>query len=282
MRRSDNDWIVPRTRGISSVSATNYALGMNCDGGSHSVLVFFRAVELWKLQLVGFLTLVVQLLTSTPAQSAICSSLAALHLAKTTIASGEIVAAGAFQLPPGGLRADSSFFTAFETLGAFCRVRGVITPAIDSRIEFEVWMPVSGWNGNYIGAGNGGFSGSINYYRLGEAVHAGYVASATDIGHKDSESRWWDGHPEKVIDFDYRGIHETALRTKAVIEAFYGRLQAHAYFISCSNGGRQGLVEAQKYPADYDGVLAGAPAYSFGAILGGHGAFSLNWSAPDF
>jgi hypothetical protein len=102
------------------------------------------------------------------------------------------------------------------------------------------------------------------------------------VGHKDAEPRWWAGHPERVRDFDYRAIHETAVQTRALTKAFYGRPVAHAYFVSCSNGGRQGLVEAQRFPADYDGILAGAPAYDFGADLDGSGRVpALNWRAPD-
>lgn len=212
---------------------------------------------------VGVLTLLVL----SPAASAACPDLAALKLANTTIVSAQIVAAGAFVLPPESPRADSSFFTAFDTLAAFCRVHGVIQPVADSHIEFEVWLPMSHWNGRYVGAGNGGYSGSINYYRLGETVRDGSVGSSTDAGHKTADVRWWAGHPERVIDFDHRAIHETAVNTKAIIQAFYGRKPSHSYFMSCSNGGRQGIVEALRYPADYDGILAGAPAYSFGAEL---------------
>ena len=221
-------------------------------------------------------------LASAPAQSATCLDLAALKLPKTTITFARTVNAGAFVRPPDSPRADSSFFTAFETLAAFCRVQGIIRPAADSRIEFEVWLPISAWSGRYIGAGNGGFSGSINYYRLAEAIRDGSVGSATDVGHKDDELRWWVGHPEKVIDFEYRAIHETSRQAKAIIKAFYGTPQLHAYFISCSNGGRQGIVEAQQYPADYDGILAGAPAYAFGANLGrARRPRSLHRRAPD-
>ena len=209
------------------------------------------------------------LLAPPRAASATCADLAALKLANTTI-TVQSVGAGAFVLPPGSPRADSSFFTAFDTLPAFCRVQGVITPVPDSHIEFEVWLPIHQWNGRYIGAGNGGTSGSINDYRLAEAVRDGAAGSATDIGHKNGDLRWWDGHPERVVDWDHRAIHETAVKTKAIIKAFYGRPQSHAYFMSCSNGGRQGIVEALRYPADYDGILAGAPAYAFGAELSPH------------
>jgi len=218
------------------------------------------------------------LLTSPWTASAACVDLAALKLTNTAI-TVQSVAAGAFVLPKERPRADSSFFTAFDTLAPFCRVQGVITPVPDSHIEFEVWLPMLQWNGRYVGAGNGGYSGSINYYRLGEAVRDGAVGSATDTGHKDGDVRWWDGHLERVVDWDHRAIHETAMKTKAIIQAFYGRAQSHAYFMSCSNGGRQGIVEALRYPADYDGILAGAPAYAFGAELSPHPQSAAQ--APD-
>jgi feruloyl esterase len=149
--------------------------------------------------------------------SATCADLAALKLANTTIAV-QSVGAGAFVLPPDSPRADSSFFTAFGTLAAFCRVQGVIKPVSDSHIAFEVWLPMR-WNGRYIGAGNGGYSGSINYYRLAEAVRDGAAGSATDAGHQNGDVRWWDGHPERVVDWDHRAIHETAVTTKAIVKS---------------------------------------------------------------
>ncbi len=119
-------------------------------------------------------------------------------------------------------------------------------------------------------AGNGAFGGTINYDRLAEAVSAGYAGSSTDTGHRSkstSEVAWASGHPERVVDFNDRAIHETAERSKAIIRAFYGDGPSRSYFNSCSNGGRQAIVEAVRYPADYDGILAGAPAFNFGRDL---------------
>ncbi len=190
-----------------------------------------------------------------------CSDLAKLNLPHTSVTSAQDVMAGGFSLPPDSSPPASDFFTAFNKLQAFCRVEGVTQPTSDSHIEFEVWLPESEWNDKYEGAGNGGFGGSINYYRLAEAVNTGYVGSSTDTGHvgTSGEVRWASGHREKIIDFDYRAIHETAEIAKAIITAFYGKPAARSYFSSCSNGGRQGLMEAQRYPGDYDGILAGAP-----------------------
>ncbi len=216
------------------------------------------------------------LFMAAPVLAAPCASLTALKLPATTITAAEVVPTGAFR-PPGlrlaALPADE--LRAFERLPAFCRVQGVIAPSSDSHIEFEVWMPLSGWNGRYLGVGNGGFAGSLMYWAPGiytsnvptvqSALMAGYATSSTDTGHDapQADARWALGHREKIIDYGYRAVHETAETAKAIIRAFYRRTPAHSYFDSCSNGGRQGLIEAQRYPADYDGVIAGAPAASF-------------------
>jgi hypothetical protein len=195
-----------------------------------------------------------------------CSALRGVRLENTTITSAQLVDSGKFVPPVRMRRASPEFFTAFNTLPAFCRVQAVARPSSDSEINIEVWLPAAGWNRRYLGAGNGSFAGSINYSRLGESLRSGYAASSTDTGHRGrpSESAWARNHPEKQADFDYRAIHETALTAKALIQAFYNSAPARSYFSSCSNGGRQGLMEAERYPADYDGIMAGAPATHFG------------------
>lgn len=205
---------------------------------------------------------------AAPAATGSCERLSALTLPATKIAMAQPVAAGAFT-PPGGGKAIAG-------LPAFCRVAGTIRPSSDSEIQFEVWMPASGWNGRFQGIGNGGFAGAIDYSDLASAVKDGYAAAATDTGHPGSpiNAQWALGHPEKIVDFGYRAIHETAQKAKAVIQSFYGRQARHSYFASCSNGGRQGLMEAQRYPADYDGIVAGAPANAWT-----HLAVELIWNA---
>jgi len=182
-----------------------------------------------------------------------CESLAKLKLADTSITRAESVAAGAFTPPTGKAR---------PNLPAFCRVSGAIKPSADSNIQFEVWMPASGWNGKFLGAGNGGFAGAIGYDQLMNAVAHNYATAATDTGHEagGTDAAWALDHPEKIADFGYRAIHETAVKAKAILHAYYGGAPRHSYFNSCSNGGRQALMEAQRYPADYDGIIAGAPA----------------------
>lgn len=199
------------------------------------------------------------------ALAAPCDSLAKLNLPNTTITKAQIVAAGAFRLPPGGRRS-AEFFKGFDRLPAFCRVQATIAPSRDSHIDVEVWLPRSTWNGQLLGVGNGGLGGSIAYYRLGEAVQTGYAGASTDTGHRGGarDSQWSIGHPEKQIDFDYRATHEMTILAKTMIRAFYGTTPGRSYFNSCSNGGRQGLMEAQRFPDDYDGIMAGAPALHFG------------------
>jgi feruloyl esterase len=150
----------------------------------------------------------------------------------------------------------------YKALPAFCRVAIEARPSADSDIKIEVWLPVSDWNGKFQGRGNGGFAGEIDYHALAVAVHQGYATAGTDTGHAagGTDARWAPGHPEKVTDFGYRAIHEMTQTAKAVIKAFYSNHLQHSYFASCSNGGRQALMEAQRFPADYNGIIAGAPA----------------------
>lgn len=201
-----------------------------------------------------------------PSRAQPCATLSQLRLENTTVTSAQLVDSGKFVPPVMVRRASPEFFTAFNTLPAFCRVHAVSRPSGDSKINIEVWLPVASWNRRYLGAGNGSYAGSLNYYRLGESLHSGYATSSTDTGHEaaPTDTAWAVNHPEKQADFDYRAVHETARTAKALIQAFYNSAPAHSYFSSCSNGGRQGLMEAERYPADYDGILSGAPAIHYG------------------
>ena len=191
-----------------------------------------------------------------------CEALVKLALPKVQITSAQAVAAGAFTPPANEtpwLRGEPGFY---KRLAPFCRVTAVAKPSADSDIRIEIWMPLSGWNGRFRGQGNGGFAGEIDYHAMGASVGDGYATAATDTGHTGSgiDARWALGHPQKIVDFGYRAIHEMTRAGKATTRAFYGQAPRHAYFASCSNGGRQALMEAQRFPADYDGILAGAPA----------------------
>jgi len=180
----------------------------------------------------------------------------------------EVVAAGSFNGPPAAFSGeDLSGF--YKTLPAFCRVQALARPSTDSEIKIEVWLPAAKWNGRLEGLGNGGFAGLIDYQNLGVAVSKGYVATATDTGHTGTpvDATWALGHPEKVVDFGHRGIHEMTRVAKELSHAYYGKPVKHAYFDGCSDGGREALMEAQRYPQDYDGILAGAPANYWTQLL---------------
>ncbi|HEY9430197.1 MAG TPA: tannase/feruloyl esterase family alpha/beta hydrolase [Blastocatellia bacterium] len=194
--------------------------------------------------------------------AATCEGMAELKLPNTTITAAQPVAAGAFT-PPTGSAAP------YKELPAFCRVAGVIKPVSDSEIKFEVWLPGANWNGKFHGIGNGGFAGSISYTGLAGALARGYATASTDTGHSGGDANWALGHPEKIVDYGHRAIHEMTEKAKLVVKAFYGDGPKRSYFASCSNGGRQALMEAQRYPNDYDGIIAGAPANAFSQILTG-------------
>ncbi len=197
-----------------------------------------------------------------------CAALAALKLPNANITTAKNYAAGAFVGAPNPFTgADRSNF--YKNLPAFCRVVAVATPTSDSNITIEVWMPPAGWNGRLLGLGNGGFAGEIETEELGAAMAKGYAATGTDTGHAASpnDGTWALGHPEKVIDYGHRGIHEMTRVARLIVEQFYGSAPRRAYFAGCSDGGREALMEAQRYPADYDGILAGAPVNNLTALL---------------
>lgn len=223
-----------------------------------------------KFAIAALLTLSGTFVPSAQAAGQTCEQLAQLALPNTKVTSAQTVTAGAFAPPPSlapWLAGDPDFY---KRLPAFCRVTAAVKPNADSDIKIEVWLPSSGWNGKFRGQGNGGFAGEIDYRMLGLAVLQGYASAATDTGHaaEGTNATWALGHPEKIIDFAYRAIHEMTVVGKATTKAFYGDPPQHSYFASCSNGGRQALMEAQRYPEDYDGILAGAPANYWTHLLG--------------
>ena len=140
-----------------------------------------------------------------------------------------------------------------------CRVAATLRPSADSEINMEIWMPVSTWNGKYQAVGNGAFNGTLNFSAMTEALSRGYATSSTDTGHTGAGASFALGHPEKVIDFGWRAVHETAVASKTIVEAYYGKMPAFSYFNGCSAGGRQAMQEAQRFPADFNGIIAGAP-----------------------
>jgi feruloyl esterase len=196
---------------------------------------------------------------SALATAASCETLAALALPHTKIASAQMVAQGAFTAPVGRGRGPSP--NPYSDTPAFCRVSANLTPSSDSNINAEVWLPVSGWNGKYQAVGGGGWAGVISYPAMATAVAAGYATASTDTGHTGGTADFALGHPEQVIDFGYRAIHETTVFAKPIIDAFYGGAPKVSFFNGCSTGGRQAITEAQRYPNDFDAIVAGASAW---------------------
>jgi feruloyl esterase len=186
--------------------------------------------------------------------AAACGRLTSLKLSDAAITSAEVVEAGKFE-PPTGTK------EGFSDLPTFCRVQMTIKPSNDSDIKSEIWLPVSGWNGKFQEVGNGGWNGFIQYAALAGAVRRGYAAASTDTGHVGDTAKFAVGHPEKLIDFGYRAVHETAVQGKATISALYGSAPRFSYFTGCSGGGRQAFMEAQRYPEDFEGIIAGDPGY---------------------
>jgi Tannase and feruloyl esterase len=194
-----------------------------------------------------------------PAMAKTCESLAQLNLPNTKITAAQTMPTGEFTVPgrPATIKG----------LPPFCRVAATLTPSADSDIKVEVWFPISGWNGKYRGQGNGGFAGAISFDAMAAAITLGYATAGTDTGHTGNDASWALGHREKVIDFGWRAIHEMTLTAKAIIQDFYGESPKRSYFSSCSDGGREALMEAQRFPADYDGIIAGAPANYWSRLL---------------
>ncbi len=185
-----------------------------------------------------------------------CNALTGSSIDGGQITSAQWVSAGQLQLPsvpsvPG-----------VERLPAFCRVSAVLKPVPQSNIEIEVWLPASDWNGRFQGVGNGGFGGSISYPALAEALLSGYATASTDTGHKGTmiSGEWAMGQPERVKDFGFRAVHEMTVSAKQILSNFYRQPARFSYWNGCSEGGNQALSEAQRFPGDYNGILAGAPA----------------------
>jgi len=197
--------------------------------------------------------------------AAVCAGLAERALPETKITSAQIVPAGGFAVP--------GTTNTVPNLPSFCRVTGVIAPRPESEILFEVWMPVENWNGKFAAVGNGGWAGNISYMPLGDQLRRGYATASTNTGHPAAPgfnaARFAFEQPERLIDFAYRSQHETASRAKALVEAFYKKTPERSYFIGCSSGGYQGLMEAQRFPDDYDGILAMAPANNWTRLMAG-------------
>jgi feruloyl esterase len=181
-----------------------------------------------------------------------CDRLSQVASPTVSITLAKVVDAGNLSLPG---RTD-----ALHNLPSFCRVAADLKPTPHSEIHIEVWLPTAQWNGKFIAIGSGGWGGSLSYDEMADALRRGYATSATDDGHTGPSASFIVGHPEKFIDFAYRAEHEMTVEAKTLIHAFYGSAPRHSFWNGCSGGGREGLLQASRYPDEFDGIIAGDPA----------------------
>ena len=193
------------------------------------------------------------LLAAAQQPASACESLRSMSLRNATITTAQSIAAG----PQQGARGQSG-----TILPSHCRLAVTLTPSSDSHIEMELWMPSENWNGKFLAIGNGGYAGNVSTGDMAVALRKGYATASSDTGHKGGSAVFAVGHPEKVVDFGYRAMHEMAVQSKMLISAFYKRGPQFSYFEGCSTGGRQGMMAAQRYPEDFDAIIAGAPVYN--------------------
>ena len=191
-----------------------------------------------------------------------CSRLISLRLTDTTIESAAVIDTGTFN-PPGSAYP-------IRRLPPFCRVIGEIKPSV----RFEVWLPLDQWSGRFEVVGNGGMAGTISYSAMGGALRRGNATASTNTGHITQpnggfDASWALNRPDLIEDFGHRSIHVTTVYGKQVVREFYGKSADHAYYVGCSKGGGQGLMEAQRYPDDFDGIVAGDPAYNWTRLYTG-------------
>jgi feruloyl esterase len=215
-----------------------------------------------------------------PAAATPCTNLNHLPLKHTTITSAEDNTTGTFT--------DPNSQETFTGLPPFCRVTATLTPMSDSSIKIEVWLPETTWNGRFLGTGGGGFQGVITYIELSRGIGLGFATANSDLGTGSSgcnpnycgsagnmgnpvaiasgdpttASTGLFGHPERIKDFGYRATHLMTERSKQIVRAFYQQNAQTAYFFGCSTGGQNALMEAQRFPDDYNGIIAGAAAFN--------------------
>src|SRR5215471_18876956 len=229
--------------------------------------------------MIGSLALI---LLGATASATPCESLASLKLDKASVTSAQMVPEGPapargrgrgapaaapatnVQAPrQGGAPTTAGGNTPPLMIPEHCRLQLVLTPSSDSHIEMEMWLPpMEKWNGKFMGVGNGGFAGSIQGLAndMPQALRLGYATAGTDTGHQEQGGNWAIGHPEKMVDFGYRSTHEMTLKGKELVKIFYDQNAKYSYFKGCSTGGRMAMMEAQRYPEDYDGIIAGSLA----------------------
>ncbi|MDH4063662.1 MAG: tannase/feruloyl esterase family alpha/beta hydrolase [Acidobacteriota bacterium] len=218
---------------------------------------------------------IIAIASSTPAVAAPCEALIERSIPSGSVTAARSVAGGPFT-PPGARNG-----RALEGLPAFCRVEGLLRPTPTSAIRFEVWLPESGWNGRLQVVGNGGLAGTISYPAMAAAVQSGFATASTDTGHTATEPPTWLEDRERLVDYSSRGLHLTTVQAKAILGAYYGQPATYAYYTGCSTGGKQGLMEAQRYPEDFDGILAGHAANFWTHQMAGEVWNGLVTSTPE-
>jgi len=197
---------------------------------------------------------------SSPAWAATCEGLSSMTIANGAVTLAQTVRAGEFRPPAGRVVGTASAADAYAQLPEFCRVAATLKPSPRSGIKIEVWLPMTGWNGRLQVVGNGGFAGTISYAAMARALAAGYATASTDTGHVGPVPAKAYENEDVIIDYAHRAVHETAAAAKAVVKTFAGNAPTFSYFNGCSTGGRQAMTAAQRYPSDFDGIIAGAPA----------------------
>jgi feruloyl esterase len=207
-----------------------------------------------------------------------CESLASIKIPNVTITSAKAGEPG-FELPAQSVMMQ---VPPKKVTAPFCRIQAFSTPSSDSHIGIEVWLPAAAnWNGRFLAAGNPGFIGGLSSSGLAGNMERGYVSAGTDTGHVDADMnsgfQWAIGHPEKWADWGYRAVHDMVVVTKTLAEKYYGKPIQYSYWNSCHNGGNQGLNEAQRYPDDFDGIVAADPAFWISHLQ--PGSLYISWLA---
>jgi hypothetical protein len=211
--------------------------------------------EMMNKKIVVATVLVALCVTAMPSRAGTCEELSKLDLPRAEITGAEWVS------PPITLP-DPDFGSTVVKV-PFCRVMGAVKPTPKSEIRFEVWLPAPGrWNGSYLQNGNGGTAGYIRRFDMTRALDTGFATAATDGGHRGKDLTFI-ANRERLIDYAYRAVHETSVLAKQIIQAYYGRPPKHAYFRGASKGGHEGIMSADRFPDDFDGIVAGAPINHF-------------------
>ena len=205
---------------------------------------------------------------AAPAAALDCAGLGSIVLPAAEVTSAGVVAAGT---PPLKLGVD------------LCRVAVTARPSRDSEIRIELWIPQApAWNGRFLQVGNGGFAGAMPYRLIGLGLAGGFATAGTDDGHRGDgrDGRWALGHPEKIVDFGTRAVKTTTDIAKTLLTAYAGKAPPKSYFFGCSDGGREALMTAQRNPGDFDGIVAGAPAYAWTSLQAAGGLLGKTLSDP--